>query len=586
MSELTSFPIRKILDQVYAGQIRIPAFQRGFVWDAAHVAHFLDSIYKGYPFGSLLFWLTQDRLASERELGPFVLPVPHEKYPIIYVLDGQQRLTSLFVTFQTEFEMPSDPSWRSVYFDLSAPEVAQQSQFVALAQGEVNPDIHFPLNSLFDSVRYRQASEIFRGEREIRAIDKLHSVFKEAQIPIQMMETEDRTTVAIVFERINRMGVELTTLELLSAWTWSEQFDLRNKLETLQEELEDFAFGDVGADPNLVLRCCAAILKSDPSIDALMELDGDVVRDNFDRVQNGIKGAIEFLRKQLNIFSLKTLPYPLLLAPLSVYFAVPGNSLRHTPEDEMRGLKRWFWRSCFSERYSGQTVRAARADIHEISRLRDGQPNSLGEFAVRVTPFTFIHSEFRPSTAKTATFVAMLAQLGPRSFLSGNRVDLERVLQTYNRAEFHHMFPKAYVQSVRAELERAHNVNALANFCFLSRADNNRIRASAPSEYSSLMPSDEGVLSKILTAAATGEWLFTSNFDEFLGTRAVALSKIALILCEKGEIDPTDLSSAIPVSILNKEEWTPSWMLKQQNLIAQQRAQRAEAEARSESAAQ
>ncbi|MEH0985571.1 GmrSD restriction endonuclease domain-containing protein [Micromonospora sp. CPCC 205556] len=531
MSDLTSYPIRKLLDHIYGGQIRIPAFQRGFVWDADHVAHFLDSIYKGYPFGSLLFWLTQERLTSERKLGPFTLPAPQDRYPITYVLDGQQRVTSLFVTFQTEFVQPHDPEWRSVYFDLSAPENVQQSQFVALRPNEVDQAAHFPLNSLFDSVSYRLASARFVHEREIRKIDRLHSVFKEAQLPIQMMETEDRATVAIVFERINRMGVELTTLELLSAWTWSEEFDLRNKLEQLQEELEDFAFGDIGADPNLVLRCCAAILKGDPSVEVLMNLDGTEIRDNFERVENGIKGAIEFLKKQLKVATIKTLPYPLMLVPLSVYFAVPGAALRVTPEEEVAALRRWFWRSCFSERYSGQSVRAARADVVEMQKLREGAANTLGHFAVEIGDYFFLWTDFRINSAKTATFVTMLAQLNPRSFISGNFVDLDRVLQAYNKAEFHHIFPRAFVENELPEARHSIFVNSLANFCFLSRADNNKIRASAPSEYRKLMPKDEVTLKEILDSACVSPVLFADDFEAFIVNRTKTLIEKAYQLC-------------------------------------------------------
>jgi hypothetical protein len=535
MSDLTSYPIRKILDQVYSGQIRIPAFQRGFVWDADHVAHFLDSIYKGYPFGSLLFWLTQERLKSERNLGPFELPDPHDKYPISYVLDGQQRATSLFITFQTELTRPSDPDWRSVYFDLSAKGTPQQSQFVALKNPEVDFSIHFPLDSLFNSVSYRLATARFTRPEDITAIDQLHSVFKEAQVPIQLMETEDRTTVAIVFERINRMGVELTALELLSAWTWSEDFDLRIKLEQMQEELDDFAFGDIATDPNLVLRCCAAILKSDPSIDALMNIDGNDIRGNYERVYNGIKGAIDFLRKQLHIETLKTLPYPLLLVPLSVYFAVPANAMRVTPEAEISTLKRWFWRCCFAERYSGQTIRAAKTDIQEMVKLREGKQHSLGAFTVDVRT-TFFLSTFRINTARTATFVNMLAQLGPRSFISGNRVDLENVLQNYNKAEFHHIFPKAYItkrlenrdSKEETEVDLTLFVDTIANFCFLSRIDNNKIRANPPSEYKSLMPEDETVLKDILDSAAIdGEYLFNDQFQQFIVARVAKLMNIA-----------------------------------------------------------
>lgn len=74
--EYQSYSIRKILDAVTRGEIRIPAFQRGFVWEMDRVAYLLDSIYKGYPFGSLLFWRTKQKLAAERKLGTFTLPDP------------------------------------------------------------------------------------------------------------------------------------------------------------------------------------------------------------------------------------------------------------------------------------------------------------------------------------------------------------------------------------------------------------------------------------------------------------------------------------------------------------------------------
>jgi hypothetical protein len=528
VSDLTSYPIRKLLDQVYSGQIRIPAFQRGFVWDADHVAHFLDSIYKGYPFGSLLFWLTQERLKSERNLGPFELPRPQDKYPISYVLDGQQRATSLFITFQTEFQRSNDPDWRSIYFDLSAKSTPQQSQFVALRPPEVDLSIHFPLDTLFNSVSYRLATTRFTRAEEINAIDHLHSVFKEAQVPIQLMETEDRTTVAIVFERINRMGVELTALELLSAWTWSEDFDLRLKLEQMQEELDDFAFGDIATDPNLVLRCCAAILKDDPSVEALMNIDGNDIRYSYERVSNGIKGAIDFLRKQLHIVTLKTLPYPLLLVPLSVYFAVPGNGMRITPDEEIRALKRWFWRCCFSERYGGQSIRAAKTDIQEMIKLREGSSHALGNFTVDVRSNFFL-STFRVNTARTATFVNMLAQLSPQSFISGNKVDLDDVLQNYNKAEFHHIFPKAYLAKDVSDAAK-NGADCLGNFCFLSRGDNNKIRALPPSQYKMLMPKDLRALNEVLSSAAIDPVVFEDDFEKFLTKRIADLKEIAEIL--------------------------------------------------------
>ena len=131
--EYQSYTIRKLLDSVLSGGIRIPAFQRGFVWDMDRVAYLMDSIYKQFPFGSLLFWRTRSQLTIERELGQFKLPSPDEDYPIDYVLDGQQRLTSVFSVFQTQLTPSENGNWSSIYFDMSADEDAQDSQFLALS---------------------------------------------------------------------------------------------------------------------------------------------------------------------------------------------------------------------------------------------------------------------------------------------------------------------------------------------------------------------------------------------------------------------------------------------------------------------
>src|SRR5258706_11611206 len=257
---MSDFSIRDILNKVATGNIRIPAFQRGFVWDSDSVAFLMDSIYKGYPFGTIQLWRTKEQLTSERKLGPFDLFEKDPDYPIDYVLDGQQRLTSIFGVFQTEIEIDrhvDNPF--NIYFDFQAQPDIQESQFYALADEEVDGNRHFPLNCLFDTVKYRLATEKL-SEEDVRKIDSLQSLFKESKIPYQTLETNDRTKVAIVFERINRKGVPLDTFQLLSAWTWSDDFALQDKFEDLADELKPYGFEEVGANINLLLRICSAVL--------------------------------------------------------------------------------------------------------------------------------------------------------------------------------------------------------------------------------------------------------------------------------------------------------------------------------------
>ena len=130
------------------------------------------------------------------------------------------------------------------------------------------------------------------------------------------------------------------------------------------------------------------------------------------------------------------------------------------------------------------------------------------------------------NNARTATFVNMLAQFNPRSFISASLVDLDRGLMAYNKTEFHHIYPKAYLEK-RTEYSGS-ATNCLANFCFLSRADNSAIRAKSPSEYRSLMPTDEAVLEEVLSSALiSSDLLFADDYVQFVDARAKVLAGVA-----------------------------------------------------------
>lgn len=338
MDQLT---VREILDTVARGQVRIPAFQRGFVWEPDRVAYLMDSIYKGFPFGSLLFWRTREKLKTERDLGPFKLPPLTEDYPVDYVLDGQQRITSIFGVFQTDLPIEQPEVWQDIYFDYRADKNAQEAQFFAFRPDEVHPDRHFPLKTLFDTTAYWKATAGF-DEVLAKKIDDMQAVFREVRIPVQIFKTEDRATVAIIFERVNRQGVPLDTLQLLSAWTWSEEFQLQNQFADLAEQLTPFGFQGLGADANLLLRCCSAILGSDASPESLMTLNGAVVRERFSEVLNGVRGAVDYIRTNFQAYALENLPFATIFVPLSVFFAVPGNQEIKYTDDQRKAINRWF----------------------------------------------------------------------------------------------------------------------------------------------------------------------------------------------------------------------------------------------------
>ena len=120
----TQYSLDKIFRMIKEGNIKIPQFQRDFVWDKVKAARLLDSVLKGYPIGNLILWKTKDRLRSLRNIGNINLPEPQEGDYIYYVLDGQQRLTSLFAIKKGAIvakENQKSIDYKDIYLNLSLP---------------------------------------------------------------------------------------------------------------------------------------------------------------------------------------------------------------------------------------------------------------------------------------------------------------------------------------------------------------------------------------------------------------------------------------------------------------------------------
>ncbi|MEG3093068.1 GmrSD restriction endonuclease domain-containing protein [Sphingomonas sp. PB1R3] len=518
--------IEEIIAKLKRGELRIPAFQRGFVWSPDDVAFLMDSIYKSYPFGGVLLWRTKNMLAQERALGPFVIPEPTADYPIDYVLDGQQRITSILGVFATDLPKTDAVEWRDIYFDLSSNDHTQSSQFVALDKSEVEDDKHFPLNIIFDSTAYRKATRGF-DESVAERLDNLKKRFQQAQLPFSMVETEEKPKIAIVFERINRKGVPLDTFQLLSAWTWSEDFELKQQFEELAGELEPFGFDGIGEDTDLLLRCAAAVLIGKESAESLLNVSGTEVRDALPKIKKGLKASIDFLKGNMRVQKFSNLPYPTILIPLTAFFAGPEGEQFALTDQQIKTLKHWFWRSVFSRRYSSATKRNLENDIREAKHLRAGQVSTLGNFEVSLGSGLFKDRRFIAGTVDTKAFILLLASYSPKSIVNGGDVQIGRVLAAGNKSEFHHLFPQAHLKRNGVDPSR---VNCLANFCMLSASDNKKVGSKSPSAYREKLASNVDVL---LPTNLIPPSLFLDDFDAFVEDRAKLLVKAAQTLMGK-----------------------------------------------------
>jgi hypothetical protein len=184
---------------------------------------------------------------------------------------------------------------------------------------------------------------------------------------------------------------------------------------------------------------------------------------------------------------------------------------------QLNRILAWFWKVCFSRRYSSGVLRHLEEDMTQMLQLKGGQQSSLGNFSANVSEEFFLENKFSILNVNTYTFVLLLAQNQPRSFISGSPIDLNAKLKEYNKSEFHHMMPRAFL---RDQDNLGYHPNCLANFCFLSRSENKELGGQSPSTYRSKMAQNH---EEILSSAYCPENLFEDNFNDFIVARATKL---------------------------------------------------------------
>ena len=161
--------------------------------------------------------------------------------------------------------------------------------------------------------------------------------------------------------------------------------------------------------------------------------------------------------------------------------------------------------------------------------MRADAPSNLDTIAAAVDTSFFLDNSFRIDSVNTKTFILMLANNTPLSFVSGRRRSrLPKVLRESNRNEFHHLHPRNCLKE--QEYDGSHG-NAIANFTFLSKADNILLGGDCPSIYRRKMPADP-VFSEILKSALCPASLFKDDFEPFVNERAELLTDAAKKLLE------------------------------------------------------
>ena len=455
----------KLVERIVAGKIRVPRFQRAFVWKQTDLHALLESILRGFPIGSILVWDTEEKIESTERIGPVAIDPPPNG-SVGYLLDGQQRVSTLVGTLRLTDAMENtvdQVDWR-VYCDLDTLEFHR-----APAEG-LRPH-HFPVRSLlntagfFEACRHIQAEvdDRARSQRWLDEADRLASAFRDYQLPLVHIREADLDSAVTVFARLNRTGRKMTADEMVSTLTYQAgQFHLAQKLTEFKAELGPRGFGNI--DRVFLLRAVLAALDRDiyakDWADIMVKQE---VREKlphaFADAAKGIRRALEFL-KRLGVTSDRLLPYGLQLVLLGEFF-------RRCPEPTERVvelLNRWFWVTSFTGWFGGVNTAQAKRALSEVSQLSAGKGSgfSVIDLEAPAQPFP---DRFDGRSARVRAFLLYLASLRPRSLqpeINEKALNPGELLSTLGTGGV------GYVSTYQPRL--AHLIRSPANRMFVDRS--------------------------------------------------------------------------------------------------------------------
>ena len=457
--------IEELVSGVKTGEIKLPKFQRPFVWKRKEVTKLLDSIYKGYPIGSILLWYTSEKLASERTIADLEISSDKEIYPTNYLLDGQQRLSSLCGALYWDGKK-SESIW-NVSFDLDKEEFIHPKEEVKIE--------YFPLNKLLNTSDFINQCKSFEAhskkEKLFKNAEKLLRSIKDYKIAVVKIGEMTINEVAPIFERINSTGRKLTIVDLMRAATWKGGFDLNDAINTVRKECEELDYYDI-PDSHILrnISSCAGLGINKEDIDKLRTKSSDQLGIASKKCTSAYLSAIEFMKVNFPLLTYDYIPYGLQLTFLVEFFNVQN----HPTNEQSSELVKWFWITAFSRHFGTSNTGQNARDLESIRKFARGQTKSI-EVDRDIMLDRFVFDEFRLNIANSKTFTLLLATRNPLSLVTGDLINLNETLSKINRFDFHHLIP--------AQLFPETNLNVCINICLLNKKDNIQLGNQRPSQY-------------------------------------------------------------------------------------------------------
>lgn len=499
--------------RIQQGEIRVPAFQRGFVWKEAQVVELLESVYRGFPIGSLLFWSVKEPLLRIEKSRAFPFPDVAEKYPMKFLLDGLQRLSTLYGVFHWPDKRV--PGAYNIIFDLDNQEFRHYD-----GSEVVRRAVH--LSDLFSPREFLRAQTSLNSETDAEVLMamaiRLHSVFQEYMIPTVTIEDRTVADVVAMFERVNSTGTKLNAVDFMRAVTWSQDFDLNTEIDALSESLDVAGFE---IQDETLVKALAVVTGTLPTPGAMLDLrrlSAIELRLAMGTLKGLLSEVRTFLLRHFAMQSYEYLPYEGQLLVLVKFIQLGGlNSY-----DQITRLVQWLWATSFNEELRGKPDHYVVRLLSRVEQLLHGDLRALSTRLI-ITPEDLIERRFIRGKALSAAFACMFAKHEARSLVTGELIPAEVYMREFSTKNFDGLFS---IQLLSQVFGREFSSKKLFANTFLFSEDDLLVLNDCSEDQILLRcitvhgPKAEEILRSQFVAPASIHFLLEKDYGSFLRTRA------------------------------------------------------------------
>ena len=522
--------LNQLLSDVADGKIQLPDFQRGWVWDDGRIKELLVSISRGFPVGAIMTLKAGgDVQFQTRPIEGVTLNGSSQLQR--YLLDGQQRLTSLYQALRHDgpVETRDRPGGqrtirRWYYIDMQKmldPESEPEDTIVSVPEDRVErrnfgreivrdlssqekefkmhmmptESVMEPITWMLGYLDYWQSAE---PERDAVGFfrtfqDRVLNEFAKYQIPaINLDEDTSKEAICTVFEKVNTGGVTLTVFELLTASLAADDFRLRDDWDARRRRLHSKYGVLQGVDSTNFLQAMTLLAtqerrrqaekgQSSPAIGCkrndILSLTLDEYRRWADEVEAGFEAAARFMHTHF-VFTRGDVPYNAQLVSLAALYAELGSELESA--DTRARLERWYWCGVFGEMYGSAVESQYARDFVEVPRyIREGIEPALVREA-NFAPTRLITLRTRQSAAYKGMY-AMQMENGAADWSTGQSLTFAVWLQ--DSLDIHHIFPKRWCEREANPEVPSRLYNSIINKTPIDARTNRKIGGNAPSRY-------------------------------------------------------------------------------------------------------